>query len=30
MRLTFGPFKDRPLEEVPLIYKIFLWLINIR
>jgi len=24
MRLTFGPFKDRPLEEVPLIYKIFL------
>lgn len=24
MRLTFGPFKDRPLEEVPLIYKMFL------
>lgn len=24
MRLTFGPFKDRSLEDVPLIYKIFL------
>ena len=24
MRLTFGPFKGRALEEVPLIYKIFL------